>query len=146
MTEIVRSELQTMLNRVYTKTLVGLIICSVCAGPIIGFAPVTLAKTQHQALTSQQKQALIERSEKIVNLANQGDYASLPSYLAPEVKAYVTPELFQRIWEVELIEQTGAFESVTGSKVVDVINADIVTLTLKFAQRSEDIQFTFNKS
>jgi hypothetical protein len=107
---------------------------------------VTLAQAERQVLTTQQKQNLIQRSEEIVKLANQGEFARTMGYLAPEVKAYITPEMFQRVWETELIKQTGAFQSITGSKVTDVINADIVTLTLKFAQRSEDIQFTFNKS
>jgi hypothetical protein len=135
-----------MLNRVYTKNLVGLILCGMCAGSMIGFAPVTFAQGDRQVLTSEQKQALIERSEEIIELANQGDYVTPLNYLAPEVQVYVTPELFQRIWETELIEQTGAFESVLSTKVIDVINADIVTLNLQFANRSEDIQFTFNKS
>ncbi|MFN9174806.1 MAG: DUF3887 domain-containing protein [Synechocystis sp.] len=135
-----------MLNRVYTQTLVGLILCGVCAGATIGFVPATLAQTEHQVLTAQQKQTLIQRSEEIIKLASQGDFVTPLNYLAPEVKAYVTPALFQRIWETELIAQTGAFESIVSSKIIDVINADIVTLTLKFAQRSEAIDFTFNKS
>ena len=135
-----------MSNRVYQKNLVALLLCSICAGPILMVTPMALAQVERQVLTSQQKQDLIQRSEEIVNLANQGEFARALGYLAPEVKAYVTPELFQRVWETELIEQTGAFEAITGSKVIDVINADIVTLTLKFAQRSDDIQFIFNKS
>ncbi|MFM1841724.1 MAG: hypothetical protein RLZZ490_457 [Cyanobacteriota bacterium] len=135
-----------MLNRLYRKNLVTLLLCSFCAGPILTVAPPSLAQTERQVLTTQQKQDLVQRSEEVITLANQGDFARALSYLAPEVKAYLTPEMLQRVWETELIEQTGAFESITGSKIIDVINADIVTLTVKFAQRSEDIQFIFNKS
>lgn len=135
-----------MLNPINRHQLVALMLCSLCIGQVLTVAPPTAAQSQYQVLTPQQKQTLIERSEEIIRLANQGDFQAALNYLAPEVKAYLTPEDLKRVWNVELLEQTGAFQGITSSKIIDVINADIVTLTLKFAQRSDELQFVFNKS
>lgn len=120
-------------------------LCGLLAGPIIAYTPASFAQAQRQSLTQQQKDTIINRAEEIVKLANQDKYQQVLQYLASAVKEYVTADRVKGLWESEVLSNAGDFKEIAGAKVVDVINADIVSLTLKFANGSKDVQFIFNK-
>ncbi len=136
-----------MFNHHPYKALTTLTLAVALLSPVIGdILPATAQPAQSQVLSPDQKNAIIQRSEAVINLLEQGKYAEIINSLSPSVKTYVTTDLVKTIWENDLIANNGEFKKIVGSKVIDAINADIVTLTVQFAKRTEAIQFVFDKN
>ncbi len=131
--------LSLSLKSISVLTMLGLITT-----PMVILAPPSHSQ-ERQIITAEQRQELIAISEQILSLINAGQYAAALDYLVPESRDYITPEQIKSIWENEIIAKDGAFQEVASAKVIDVINADIVILNVRFANVSENIQFIFNK-
>lgn len=113
--------------------------------PVVLLAPPSYAQ-ERQILTAEQRQQIVATSEEILELINSGKYAEALNYLVPATRNYITPEQLKTIWEEQIIAKDGPFQEVVRAKVVDVVNADIAILNVRFAQGSENIQFIFNKN
>jgi hypothetical protein len=98
-----------------------------------------------QALTPDQQQKIVQQAEKFVDRLGQGNYSQALQLLNPDLQAYWTPESLKAIWQRDLIQEAGSYQKILRSSVIDVINADIVRVSVQFQRRSEDILFTFNK-
>ncbi len=98
-----------------------------------------------QALTDSQKQSIIQQAKEYVTLIANQDYAKAQALLSPELQKIWTPERIGQLWQTELLDQAGSFQKILDAKVIDVVNADIVKLTVQFSGQTEDILLTFNK-
>lgn len=92
-----------------------------------------------------QRQNIIQQAEKFVALLGQSNYRQALQSLSPDLQAYWTPESLQTIWQRDLIQEAGSYQRILRSSVIDVINADIVRVSVQFQRRTEDILLTFNK-
>ncbi len=105
-----------------------------------------LANTEiAQALTDSQTQNLQKQAETLIGLLGKKDYKQVRELLSPELQQFWTIEQIQSIWERELIGKFGPFQKVVSSHVIDVINADVVRVTVQFAKKTEDILVTYDK-
>ena len=98
-----------------------------------------------QTLTDTQKQDIQKQAEEFVELLGKKKSSQARAVLAKKLQKNWTPEQIQALWETEIISQFGPFQKVVSSKVIDIINADVVKVTTQFAKGSENILITFNK-
>ncbi|MEB3309015.1 MAG: DUF3887 domain-containing protein [Snowella sp.] len=98
-----------------------------------------------QALTESQTQDLQKQAETLIGLLGKKDYKQVRELLSPELQKFWTVEQIQSIWETELIDKFGPFQKIVSSRVIDVINADVVRVTVQFAKKTEDILVTYDK-
>ncbi|BFM39208.1 DUF3887 domain-containing protein [Synechocystis sp. LKSZ1] len=114
-------------------------------GPLLAARPPASTAPIAQALTPDQQQKITQQAEKFVALLGQSNYSQALKLLSPDLQAYWTPESLQTIWQRDLIQEAGGYQRVLRSSVIDVINADIVRVSVQFQRRTEDILLTFNK-
>lgn len=98
-----------------------------------------------QALTESQTQNLQKQAETLIGLLGKKDYKQVRQLLSPELQKFWTVEQIQSIWETELIGKFGPFQKIVSSHVIDVINADVVRVTVQFAKKTEDLLVTYDK-
>ena len=98
-----------------------------------------------QALTDSQKQTVRKQAEQFIELMGAQKASEARNFFYPELKKNWTAEQIQDLWETELVAKLGPFQKVLGSKAIDVINADVVKVSVQFAKGKEDILITFNK-
>jgi hypothetical protein len=98
-----------------------------------------------QALTDSQQQGIRKKAEQFIQLVSEKKASEAREIFYPELKKSWTAEQIQALWETELVAKLGPFQKVLGSKAIDVINADVVKVSVQFAKRKEDILITFNK-
>ncbi len=97
-----------------------------------------------QATNSNVQTKLIARAESFIDLLEQGNYQGAKDYLSPELHPYLTLTAIRKAWEEDLQGMSGKYEKVLSRKVVNVVNANVVILNIQFAQRAEDVLFTFD--
>jgi hypothetical protein len=83
-------------------------------------------------------------AERFITLLGKGDYTKARGLLAPSLQSQWSAEKIQQLWEQDLIKRTGAFQNIIKSKNINAINAELVTLDVKFANSQEDIIVTLN--
>lgn len=121
---------------------IGLLLAN---GPVLAVPPLTSSPALTQSLTPDQQQRIIRKAEKFVGLLGQGDYSRALKLLSADLQAYWTPESLKTIWQRDLTQEAGNYQRILRSSVIDVINADIVRVSVQFQRRTEDILLTFNK-
>jgi hypothetical protein len=126
------------------KSFAVLATVSCLLAPAMVLTPPSSAQ-ERQILTAEQNQQLITTAEGILELVNTGKYTEALNYLIPATRDYITSDQLKTIWEDQIIKNNGSFQEVATAKVIDVVNADIVILNVRFSERSENIEFIFNK-
>ena len=120
---------------------------------LVGYSAIFPAQAQSQAaqtqiaqtLTDSQQQNVRKKAEQFIELMGAQKASEARNFFYPELKKNWTAEQIQDLWETELVAKLGPFQKVLGSKAIDVINADVVKVSVQFAKGKEDILITFNK-
>ncbi len=99
-----------------------------------------------QTITEEQKQAIKQKAEQFIEQLGKQEYGKARAALSPQLQAFWTAEKLEKAWNTELIATTGAYRRIVRSKAIDVVNADMVKVTVEFAQKKADIWVTFNKN
>lgn len=130
----------------FSKSLCSLLALALLTGPGVVFAPlVAQAQTapQEQPLTVA-KQNLVKRSRQFIEYLNAGQSAQAYQLLPQQLQNYWTPKTLQVLWEEDFIGDSGTFKKILKSQVFDVVNANIVKMSVQFERRSQEILFTYN--
>ena len=96
-----------------------------------------------QSSDSAKEKQLQTKAEDLINLLGSQDYPKVRETLSPELQPEWPPQKIEKIWQ-ELLSQTGGFKKVLDSKVIETVNADIVTLSVEFEKTTGDFLVTFN--
>lgn len=98
-----------------------------------------------QTLTNSQKQEIVQKAEEYLTLISNKDYAKARTLLSPELQKDWTAEKIGQLWQSQFIDVAGSYQKILDKEVIDVVNADIVKLTVQLSNGTEDILLTFNK-
>jgi hypothetical protein len=130
----------------FFKSLCPLLTLALLTGSGVLFSPLVAQAQpapQEQPL-SVAKQNLVKRSTQFIDYLNAGQSAQAYQLLPQQLQNYWTPKTLQALWEEDFIEDSGAFKKVLKSQVLDVVNANIVKMSVQFERRSQEILFTYN--
>ena len=98
-----------------------------------------------QTLTESQRQAITEKAKAYLTLINKGDFAQARTLLAPELQKEWSADRLKDLWQREFLDQFGPVQKFLDSSVIDIINGDIVKLTVQLEKGQQDVLLTFNK-
>ena len=98
-----------------------------------------------QALTDSQKAIITKKAEEFISLLGQNKAKQAREIIPSKLQEYWTAEKIQAVWDTDLIAQFGPYQKILRSKVIDVINADVVKVTVQFSKGTEDVLITFDK-
>ncbi|MFM7382150.1 MAG: DUF3887 domain-containing protein [Microcystaceae cyanobacterium] len=140
-----------ILARFLPFTIYSLFFTALGVGTTLAFA--TPGQTQSltpktaiaQTLTESQRQAITEKAKAYLTLISKGDFAQARTLLAPDLQKEWSDDRLKALWQRDLVEQFGPVQKFLDSSVIDIINGDIVKLTVKFEKGQQDFLLTFNK-
>ncbi|MFM7577078.1 MAG: DUF3887 domain-containing protein, partial [Microcystaceae cyanobacterium] len=140
-----------ILARFLPFTIYSLFFTALGVGTTLAFA--TPGQTQSltpktaiaQTLTESQRQVITEKAKAYLTLISKGDFAQARTLLAPDLQKEWSDDRLKALWQRDLVEQFGPVQKFLDSSVIDIINGDIVKLTVKFEKGQQDFLLTFNK-
>lgn len=79
-----------------------------------------------------------------INWLNEGEFTKVQQALHADLQPDWTSEKIEQGWN-ELLSQTGSLQRIVDYKVVQTINSDIVLVTLKFENATNEMLLDFNQ-
>jgi len=130
----------------FFKSLCSLLTLALLTNPGVLFSPLVVQAQpapQEQPL-SVAKKNLVKRSTQFIEYLSAGQSAQAYQLLPQQLQNYWTPKTLQVLWEEDFIGDSGTFQKILKSQVFDVINANIVKMSVQFERHSQEILFTYN--